>query len=93
MRRFGLVGCVALTLLGVTGCVQGRLAQARGGAAGGSARELAAQKTFSDRHPAISEPRRYYNEAGSNPVVKTVAGGIGVPVGIYKETRQIFQGQ
>lgn len=49
--------------------------------------------SFADRHPVVSEPRRYYQEAGPNPVVKGFAGVVGVPVGIVKETTQLIRGR
>ncbi|MBV8266782.1 MAG: hypothetical protein JO252_10695 [Planctomycetaceae bacterium] len=49
--------------------------------------------TFVDRHPLLWKPRDYYENSGSNPVVKTAAATmIGIPAGIFGELRQIVVG-
>jgi hypothetical protein len=49
--------------------------------------------TFVDRHPLFWKPRDYYENSGSNPVVKTAAATvIGIPAGIFGELRQIVVG-
>jgi hypothetical protein len=49
--------------------------------------------TFVDRHPLFSRPREYYENGGSNKVVKTAAAVVvGVPAGIFGELRQIVVG-
>jgi hypothetical protein len=46
-----------------------------------------------DRHPLFSKPRDYYENAGSNKVVKAAAATvIGIPAGIFGEIRQIVVG-
>ncbi|AGA26636.1 hypothetical protein [Singulisphaera acidiphila] len=53
------------------------------------AREL----TWVDRHPLFIKPREYYDNSGSNRVVKTAAATvIGVPAGIIGEIKQIVVG-
>ena len=49
--------------------------------------------TFVDRHPLFSRPREYYDNSGSNKVVKTAAAVVvGVPAGIFGELKQIVVG-
>jgi hypothetical protein len=46
-----------------------------------------------DRHPLFTKPRQYYDNSGSNKVVKTAAAAvIGVPAGIVGEIKQIVVG-
>ncbi len=50
--------------------------------------------TFVDRHPLLSKPRDYYESAGENRFVKTMAAGVvGVPAGIVGELKQIVVGR
>src|SRR4051794_39586514 len=64
---------------------------ARTGAAADGAPERAV--TFVDRHPLFGKPREYYENSGSNKVVKTAAAAVvGVPVGIFGELKQIVVG-
>jgi hypothetical protein len=49
--------------------------------------------TWADRHPLFTKPREYYDNSGSNRVVKTAAATvIGVPAGIFGELKQIVTG-
>jgi hypothetical protein len=49
--------------------------------------------TFVERHPLLYKPRDYYENAGTNTVVKTGAAVlVGVPVGIVTELKQIVVG-
>jgi hypothetical protein len=49
--------------------------------------------TWVDRHPLFSKPRDYYDNSGTNKVVKTAAAAvIGVPAGIFGELKQIVVG-
>lgn len=49
--------------------------------------------TWADRHPLFTKPREYYDNSGSNRVVKTAAATvIGVPAGIIGEFKQIVTG-
>ncbi len=51
------------------------------------------QVTWADRHPLFIKPREYYDNSGSNRVVKAAAATvIGVPAGIIGEIRQIVVG-
>jgi hypothetical protein len=51
------------------------------------------QLTWVDRHPLFSKPREYYDNSGSNKVVKTAAATvIGIPAGIVGEIKQIVVG-
>ena len=48
---------------------------------------------YVDRHPMLSKPRDYWENAGDNKIVKAGAATfIGVPVGIYGELKQIVVG-
>lgn len=48
---------------------------------------------YVDRHPLLSTPREYWESSGDNKIVKTAAATfIGVPVGFYKEMKQIVVG-
>ena len=61
----------------------------------GAVAEAPAPKTISyvDRHPLFSKPRDYYESSGDNKIVKTAAATfVGVPVGIYRELKQIVVG-
>ena len=50
--------------------------------------------TIVDRHPLLSKPRDYYENAGSNKIVKTGAATlVGIPAGILGEMRQIVIGR
>jgi hypothetical protein len=62
---------------------------------GGTVVEAPRPKTVSyvDRHPILSKPREYWENAGDNRIVKAGAATlVGVPVGIYGELRQIVVG-
>ena len=49
--------------------------------------------TWVDRHPLFIKPREYYDNSGSNRVVKAAAATvIGVPAGIIGEIKQIVVG-
>ena len=49
--------------------------------------------TWADRHPLFIKPREYYDNSGSNRVVKAAAATvIGVPAGIIGELKQIVSG-
>jgi hypothetical protein len=49
--------------------------------------------TYVDRHPLLSKPREYWENAGDNKIVKVGAATfIGVPVGLYGELKQIVVG-
>lgn len=49
--------------------------------------------TYVDRHPILSKPRDYWENAGDNKIVKAGAATfIGVPAGIYGELKQIVVG-
>lgn len=49
--------------------------------------------TYVDRHPLLSTPREYWESSGDNKIVKTAAATfVGVPVGFYKEIKQIVVG-
>lgn len=51
------------------------------------------EMTWVDRHPLFAKPREYYDNSGSNRVVKTAAATvIGIPAGIFGELRQIMVG-
>jgi len=55
--------------------------------------EPARTVTWADRHPLFTKPREYYDNSGSNRVVKAAAATvIGVPAGILGELRQIVVG-
>jgi hypothetical protein len=61
----------------------------------GTVAEATPPKTISyvDRHPLLSAPRDYWESSGDNKVVKTAAATfVGVPVGFYKEIKQIVVG-
>jgi hypothetical protein len=61
----------------------------------GTVAEAPPAKTVSyvDRHPLLSTPREYWESSGDNKVVKTAAAAfVGVPVGFYKELKQIVVG-
>jgi hypothetical protein len=48
---------------------------------------------YVDRHPLLSTPRDYWESSGDNKIVKTAAATfVGVPVGFYKEMKQIVIG-
>src|SRR4051812_906440 len=51
--------------------------------------------TFADRHPLLSKPRQYYENAGSSNRAAKVASAtlIGVPAGIVGELKQIVVGR
>jgi hypothetical protein len=58
-----------------------------------SAPPAGATLTWVDRHPLFSKPREYYENSGSNKVVKTAAATvIGIPAGIFGEVKQIVVG-
>ena len=62
---------------------------------GGSVAEATPAKTvtYVDRHPILSKPRDYWENAGDNKIVKAGAATfIGVPSGIYNEFKQIVVG-
>ena len=62
---------------------------------GGTVAEAPPPKTVSyvDRHPLLSTPRDYCESSGDNKIVKTAAATfVGVPVGFYKELKQIVVG-
>jgi hypothetical protein len=49
--------------------------------------------SFVDRHPLFYRPRDYWETSGNNTVVKAAAATfIGIPAGIFSETRQILTG-
>jgi hypothetical protein len=49
--------------------------------------------TWADRHPLFSKPRQYYDNAGTNKVVKAAAATvIGIPAGLVGEIKQIVVG-
>ena len=50
--------------------------------------------SYVDRHPLLSKPREYYeNSTSNNKLVKTAAATfVGVPVGVFGEVKQIFEG-
>ncbi len=49
--------------------------------------------TYVDRHPLLSTPREYWESSGDNKIVKTAAATfVGVPVGFYREMKQIVVG-
>ena len=49
--------------------------------------------SYVDRHPLLSTPREYWESSGDNKIVKTAAATfVGVPVGFYKEMKQIVIG-
>ncbi|HMF38710.1 MAG TPA: hypothetical protein VKF17_18880 [Isosphaeraceae bacterium] len=61
----------------------------------GTVAEVPPPKTVSyvDRHPLLSQPREYWESSGDNKIVKTAAATfVGVPVGFYKEIKQIVVG-
>ncbi len=48
---------------------------------------------YVDRHPLLSTPREYWESSGDNKIVKTAAATfVGVPVGFYREIKQIVVG-
>ena len=52
------------------------------------------EKPFLDRHPILAAPRNYYRDSSSNIFVKAFYGTVvGIPVGIARETWQVFYGQ
>ena len=56
--------------------------------------EVPPEKGFVDRHPLFSSPRNYYRDSSRNPVMKVLAGTfVGVPVGVWREGKQIVYGQ
>ena len=56
--------------------------------------EMPPEKGFVDRHPLLSSPRNYYRDSSRNPVMKVLAGTfVGVPVGVWREGKQIVYGQ
>ena len=49
--------------------------------------------SYVDRHPLLSKPRDYWENAGDNKIIKAGAATfVGVPVGIYSELKQIVVG-
>ncbi len=49
--------------------------------------------TYVDRHPLLSTPRQYWDTSGDNKIVKAAAATfVGVPVGFYKEMKQVMIG-
>jgi hypothetical protein len=62
---------------------------------GGTVAEATPAKTITyvERHPILSKPREYWDNAGDNKIVKAGAATfIGVPSGIYNEMKQIVVG-
>ena len=56
--------------------------------------EVPTEKGFVDRHPLFSSPRNYYRDSSRNPVMKVLAGTfVGVPVGVWREGKQVVYGQ
>ena len=56
--------------------------------------EMPPEKGFVDRHPLLSSPRNYYRDSSRNSVMKVLAGTfVGVPVGVWREGKQIVYGQ
>ncbi len=101
-RWLGALGLSVLILTGA-GCQTGGTRKASAPEPGltvapdsnGTVVEAPRPKTVSyvDRHPLLSKPRDYWDNAGDNKIVKAGAATfIGVPVGIYGEIKQIVVG-
>src|SRR4029078_8269030 len=97
-RRLGGVG-IAIFILTVAGCrgagskVASAPEPALSGALGsnGAVAEAPPARTITyvDRHPILSKPREYWDNAGDNKIVKAGAATlIAVPSGSYNEMKQ-----
>lgn len=105
MRGFRRLGALSLSVLILTGlgCQSGGSRRASAPEpsltlapdSNSTVVEAPQAKTVSyvDRHPMLSKPRDYWENAGDNKIVKAGAATfIGVPVGLYGEIKQIVTG-
>ena len=109
MRKLSWPTLAILATAIVTGCLSGTFGSKRSVAVGEPGLSSAVEPgkvvldpptsatrtvTFVHRHPLFWKPRDYYENSGSNPVVKTAAATvIGIPAGIFGEAlRQIVVG-
>ncbi len=101
-QRAGKIVGILMVAAAVAGChgTGSRRSTAEPGLSGttdpnGTVAEATPPKTVSyvDRHPLLSTPREYWETSGDNKIVKTAAATfVGVPVGFYKEMKQIVVG-
>ncbi|MGC8641936.1 MAG: hypothetical protein ACP5XB_18880 [Isosphaeraceae bacterium] len=101
-RWLGALGLSVLILTGGAGCQTSgsRRSTPEPGLtmtpdSNGTVAEAPQAKTVSyvDRHPLLSKPREYWENAGDNKIVKAGAATfIGVPAGIFGELKQIVVG-
>jgi hypothetical protein len=98
MKVVGVLA-IAATIAGCQGTNSRRVAPEPGLSGtidpNGTVAEASPPKSVSyvDRHPLLSTPREYWESSGDNKIVKTAAATfVGVPVGFYKEMKQIVVG-
>ena len=106
MRKFHKTAAIILAAAAVSasGCKSGgsrRMASTEPGLSNEPGTTVAsasppatASPAWVDRHPLFSKPRDYYEQSTSNnKFMKTAAGVVGVPVGLFGELKQIVVGK